>query len=165
MPSYLLNFTTSGGPQSARFTFDEDSPLVTQVPQVVEELRLRGLVIQGAPDDELAVYSNGNEVDLNSSPRALGLVTTRPVELRMRSRPIQSHYILAGSYFPRAAYAGILLGMSAAAVAWCVGLMLYDISRIDVAYSALDLFLALAFGACVGAALHGFCILRNFCRF
>ncbi len=162
MPSYQVTFASLDGPQATRFTFDDDAPLEVQVPQVVEEMRLRGLVIQGAPDDELVVLWNGAEVDLRRSPRDLGLQVARPLELRMRPRPVQSHTIVAAHYFTKAGYAGTLLGASAATVAWMIGLLITDISRLPLSYAALDLLAALLFGGITGAALHGFSAYRRF---
>jgi hypothetical protein len=162
VPSYQITFATPDGPQTTRFTLDDDIPLDVQVPQVVEELRLRGQVIQGASDDELAVFWNGIEVDPRETPRGAGMVVARPIELRMRPRPVQSHTIVAAGYLAKAGYAGVLLGASAATLAWTAGLTLADISSLPISYAALDIALALMFGGAVGAALHGFAAYRRF---
>lgn len=162
MPSYQVTFATPDGPHATRFTFDDDAPLEVQVPQIVEELRLRGIVIQGAPDDELAVLWNGAEVDLRRSPRDVGMLVARPIELRMRPRPVQSHTIVAAGYLSKAGYASVVLGASAGLVAWLVGLLLSDISALPLSYAALDVILALMFGASVGGAITAFEAYRRF---
>lgn len=162
MPSYQVTFVTPDGPQATRFTFDDDAPLDVQVPQIVEELRLRGLVIEGAPDDELTVLWNGAEVDLRRSPRDVGMLVARPIELRMRPRPVQSHTIVAAQYLTKAGYAGVMLGTSAALIVWLLSLLLTDISRLPLSYAALDVLIALAFGAAVGGAIQAYDAYRRF---
>lgn len=155
MPSYLFAYSTPAGPQSARFTLDEDGALDVQVGQVIEELWQRGNAIQGAPDDELAIFWNGAEVDSRQTPRALGIVTSRPIELRMRPRPVVSHQFFAEAYFPRAAYAAVVAGMMGGVLAWLVGLLIIDLPPFMPGYAALDVAMAALLGACIGAAVLG----------
>ena len=70
--------------------------------------------------------------------------------------------LVAARYISKAGYAGVLLGATAATLAWIAGLTLVDISALPVSYTALDILLALAFGGAVGAVPHGFGAYRRF---
>jgi hypothetical protein len=162
MASYPVTFTTNRGPQSATFQLEADSSLGIQIGQVIEELALQGQIIRGGPEDELAVYWNGTELDTTKSLRALGVSPTRPLELRMRARAPVSHHFVAESYFPKASYVAMLLGFTGGLVAWLIGLTISDVGDMLPTYRALDLVIAVALGACIGAPLAGFEAYRRF---
>src|SRR4051812_19884979 len=120
MPAYAVEFTTDRGPQRVQFTLDGDRPLSPQVAQIVEELRQRGIFVQGGMDDELGAFWNGAELDEGHTPEELGINPSRPLELRIR-RPAQPIASEAGALapsdaplFPKGAYAAALTGFGGA---------------------------------------------------
>ncbi len=84
MPSYVVEFESSFGPERRLFTLDDDRVLHAQLTQVLEELRQSDRVVEGGPNDILAAYWNGEELDLARTLGALGVTTQRPLVLRMR---------------------------------------------------------------------------------
>lgn len=86
MPTYLVDFETASGPHRERFTIDADRALGVQVRRVLEDLRLRGVVLRGGHEDELEILWNGVVVDAHLSPEQLQLEPHRPLQLRMRRR-------------------------------------------------------------------------------
>ena len=84
MPTYHIDLVTERGLQRVPFTLDDDRPLGGQMRHVLEELRQRGLVLRGGPEDELMVIWNSREVDAEQTPQALRLSPLYPIELKMR---------------------------------------------------------------------------------
>jgi hypothetical protein len=166
VPTYLVQYTTPESEHAERFTLDDDLPLQPQVPQVVEEIRLRGRILRGGPDDELAVFWNGVELNLAQAPRELGISPSRPLELKMRPRAQVSHRLVADRYLPKASYAGTLIGATAAAACWAIGLCVFDLPALPERVSAFapalaDALLAGLVGFGVGGAVLGFAAYRN----
>jgi hypothetical protein len=157
VPSYLIQYTTPTDVHAAHFTLDDDAPLEAQVRQVVEELRLQGHILRGGPSDELAVFWQESELDLRQTPRTLGVRSSRPLELRMRPRPVASHQLIGDRYLSRVTYAAVMLAMTAAATAWGLGLLVHDHPALPAPWGAViadGLFGALV-GVCVGATVMG----------
>ncbi|HEX2091085.1 MAG TPA: hypothetical protein VHG28_01740, partial [Longimicrobiaceae bacterium] len=163
MPTYTVEFTTREGPQRGLFTIDHDRELGPQVRQVLEELRQRGLVIEGGPTDELAVFWNGRELDLNRSASEQDVSPRRELQFRMQPRrreaasrapappPPTIHRIL----LPRGAYAALLVGFAAGLLAWTATLPFRDLNRLIPTYARLDLLAGTILGAVVGAFVLG----------
>ena len=90
MPAYSFDFATADGAQRVAFTLDDDRPLAPQLFQILEELRQRGLVIRGGPDEEIGAFWNGVDLDQARTPQELGLSPARQIELRMRPPPAKA---------------------------------------------------------------------------
>ncbi len=88
MPGYVVEFESSFGPERRLFTLDENRALHPQLTQVLEELRQSDRVVEGGPDDTLAAYWNGEELDLTQTLATVGATTQRPLVLRMRPKPV-----------------------------------------------------------------------------
>jgi hypothetical protein len=157
VPSYLIQYTTPSDVHAAHFTLDDDAPLEPQVRQVIEELRLQGHVLRGGPSDELAVFWQGQELDLRQSPRTLGVRASRPLELRMRPKPVASHQLIGDRYLSRVSYAAVLLGAMAASAVWALGLLVHDLPPVPASWQhlAADGWFAALLGVVIGGVVSG----------
>ena len=162
MPTYNVDLTTDRGLNRVPFTLDDDRPLGPQVHHILEELRQRGLVLRGGPDDELAVRWNGREVDGTKTPEGLGLNALYPIELRMRSRRAapaaeRRPEPPATPVLPRGGYVGMVSGLTGAALAWAASaFLLVDLPAFLPNYGMLDVVVAgLLFGL-IGGFVVGF---------
>ena len=107
-----------------------------------EELRQRGLVIRGGPNDEIAAFWNGVEVDQSQTAEQLGLSPRLPIELRLRPAPSKAprrapelppqHFIAKG--WAVAALAGFF----GALVAWTLAAGFVDLGDVVDSYAELD---------------------------
>jgi hypothetical protein len=158
MPSYLFDVTTETGVERHSFTLDDDRPLGPQVTQVLEELRLRGVILRGSHDDDLAVIAGGRELNLAQRPAELGMTPARPVELRMRERAIDA---IADRSLPRGVVASSVMGYIGGFVAWILVSFWTDTVGIISTYARLDVATMLVLGAVVGAAVLGGVALRT----
>jgi len=165
MPTYNVDLTTDRGLNRVPFTLDDDRPLGPQVQHILEELRQRGLVLRGGPEDELAVRWNGREVDASKTPQGLGLTALYPIELRMRSRraapqaaaPVRRQEPPATPVLPRGGYIGLVSGLTGAAIAWAASaFLLVDLPAFLPNYGMLDVLVAVLLGALVGGFVVGF---------
>jgi hypothetical protein len=160
MPAYFVDFTTPDGPRRLRFTLDADRPLGAQVHQILEEMRQRGVVLVGGPRDELGVYWNGADLELDRSPDVLGVTPDRALELRMRPRPLRARPAPPPEppvtpFFPPTAYAAPIAGAAGALAAWgAAAVLLADLGPWLPTYRALDGAAAALLGAGVGAAVR-----------
>jgi hypothetical protein len=164
MPTYHVDLVTDNGLQRVPFTLDDDRPLGAQVRHVLEELRQRGLVLRGGPEDRLAVVWNGREVDLEQTPEALRISPLYPIELKMR-RPEPRAAVRseppAKPFLPKGSYIGAVAGFTGAALAWVTGTLFTDLGDVLVSYGALDLVVAALLGAGVGVVVTGLAALRR----
>ncbi len=162
MPTYNVDLTTDRGQNRVPFTLDDDRPLGPQVQHILEELRQRGLVLRGGPDDELAVRWNGKEVDPAKTPQHLGLTAYYPIELRMRSRRAapaaeRRQEPPATPVLPRGGYIGMVSGLTGAALAWAASaFLLVDLPAFLPNYGMLDVVVAVLLGGFVGGFVVGF---------
>jgi hypothetical protein len=158
MPTYHVDLTTERGQQRVPFTLDDDRPLGPQVRHVLEELRQRGIVLRGGPEDRLAVVWNGREVDLEQTPERLRLSPHYPIELTMR-RPAPRAALRAEPparpFLAKGSYIGAVSGFTGATVAWFAGTQFTDLGDVLVSYGALDLAVVSLLGAAVGLAVSG----------
>jgi hypothetical protein len=161
MPAYAVEFTSREGPQRSQFTIDHDRELGPQVRQVLEELRQLGVMIEGGPEDELAVYWNGRELDLARSAAEQGVSPRRELQLRMQPRRREAVSAVAapararGLALPRGAYAAPLTGFAGGLLAWTAILPLRDLNRLISTYARLDLLAGAVLGAAVCACVLG----------
>ena len=160
MPSYAFDVTTEQRVERHQFTLDHDRPLRPQVTQVLEELRQRGIVLKGAPDDELGVFWRGGALDVAASPAALGISPAHPVELRMRPRAVVA-VPPAPPSMPKGILASIALGHAGAVVAWMITGLWADTGAVMPTYVRLDQLTMLVLGSLVGAAILGGAALRT----
>jgi hypothetical protein len=158
MPSYLFEVTTEQGVERHSFTLDDDRPLGPQVTQVLEELRLRGVMLRGAHSDELAVIADGRELNLAQRPVELGMSTARPVQLRMRERVADP---IADQSLPRGVLASSVMGYLGALAAWILVSFWTDTTGLLATYARLDVAVMLVLGALVGSAVLGGMALRT----
>ncbi|HEX8210562.1 MAG TPA: FHA domain-containing protein [Longimicrobium sp.] len=158
MPAYFVEFATAEGPKRLRFTLDPERSLGPQVHQILEEMRQRGLLLSGGPRDELGVYWNGADLELDRSPEALGVTPDGPLELRMRPRPSRAPAAAPeppiAPYFPRSTYAAPLAGAAGALLGWLVTSMLTDLGPWLTSYRTLDLAAAALLGAGIGVGVR-----------
>lgn len=161
MPAFIVDFTTERGPGRRRFTLDQERPLAPQLSQVLEELLREDLVLSGGAADELVAAWNGRDLDAARSPAALGITPERPVELRMR-RPcaVSSARVPipepgVDRLPPRGVYAGAVVGLAGAWVAWALLGAVVELGSVVHSYARLDLVAGAALGAGVGAAVLG----------
>ena len=166
MPAYAVEFATAEGPRRLRFTLDPERSLGPQVHQILEEMRQHGVLLSGGPRDELGVYWNGADLELDRSPEALGVTPDRPVELRMRPRPARAPAPEPPitPYFPRSAYAAPLAGAAGALLGWLAASMLTDLGPWLPSYRALDLAAAALLGAGTGLGLRTAAAVRKGAR-
>lgn len=159
MPAYVLDFLSGDGPQRRRYTLDDEYPLRGQLEHVLADLERGGVVLQGGPTDELAVYWAGRELDATEPPRALGISPDRPLELRMQRRrppvtlPAPAPEPAPEAFTPHSVYAGATLGLTAGALAWAAAAALTDRGPLLDRAARLDGAAALLWGGVVGAAL------------
>ena len=168
MPAFAVEFLTEEGPRRAQFTLDPERELGPQVRQVLEELRQHGMVVAGAPGDELTVLWNGRELDLGATPAALGVTPQRALDIRMRPavRPAPPPAPAAipsvrVRRFTRGAYAGILTGMAGGLLGWGASAWVRDLGPLLSTYTRLDLLVGAVLGAAVGVAVLGGGALRR----
>ncbi len=165
MPAYTVDFATAEGPRRLRFTLDPERPLGPQVHQVLEEMRQRGLFLSGGPKDELGVYWNGANLELDRSPNALGVTPDRPLELRMRPRATRAaappQELPITPHFPRSAYAAPLTGAAGALLGWLAASMPVDLGPWLASYRTLDLAVAALLGAGTGLGICAAAALRR----
>jgi hypothetical protein len=168
MPAYAVEFATAEGPRRLRFTLDPERSLGPQVHQILEEMRQRGLLLSGGPRDELGVYWNGADLELDRSPEALGVTPDRPLELRMRPRPARAPAATSEPpitrYFPRSAYAAPLAGAAGALLGWLAASTLTDLGPWLTSYRTLDLAAAALLGAGTGLGVRTAAVVRNGAR-
>ena len=159
MPAYVLDFLSGDGPQRRRYTLDDEYPLRSQLEHVLADLERGGVVLQGGPTDELAVYWAGRELDAAEPPRALGISSDRPLELRMQRRrptvtlPAPVPESAPEAFTPRGVYAGATLGLTAGALAWAAAAVLTDRGPLLDRAARLDGVAALLWGTLVGAGV------------
>lgn len=158
MPSYLFEVTTEHGVERHSFTLDDDRPLGPQVTQVLEELRLRGVMLRGGHDDELAIIWDGRELGQAQRPAELGISPARPVQLRMRERDADA---TADDSLPRGVLASAVMGYLGAFAAWMLSGAWTDTTSTITNYARLDMATMLLLGALVGGALLGGMALRT----
>lgn len=158
MPSYWFDVAATSGVQRVAFSIDHDRPLGPQVTQVLEELRQRGVVLQGGRDDELGVYWNGRALDLRALPTALGIAPDRPIELRMRER---EQMVAASNALPRSIVAATLLGYAAGVLAWAAVSLANLPAHFTSDYARLDQITMLLIGMIVGGVTLGGVALRT----
>ena len=164
MPTYNVDLVTERGLERVPFTLDDDRPLGPQVRHVLEELRQRGIVLRGGPEDELSVAWNGRSLDLAQTPEVLRIGPLYSLELRMlrRTGPKAARpEPPAKPFLPKGGYLGLVSGLSGAALAWLAGSLFTDLGTVLVSYGALDLTVAAILGGFVGAAILGFAALRR----
>ncbi len=158
MPAYHVDLTTDRGLQRVPFTLDDERPLGGQVRNVLEELRQRGLVLRGGPEDELTVVWSGRELDLARSPQSQGITPMYPLELRMRNRAVARarKEPPPQPFLAKAAYLGPVAGFTGAAIGWALSSLLTDLGDVINSYGALDLTVATLLGGSIGAFVLGF---------
>ncbi|MEZ4455815.1 MAG: FHA domain-containing protein [Gemmatimonadales bacterium] len=165
MPTFHVDLVTDRGLQRVPFTFDDDRPLGSQLGHILEELRQRGVVLRGGPEDELSVLWNGREIDQSRTLSALGLTPHYPIELRMRRRAAAAAARSeppATPFLPKAGYQGAVAGVTGAVLAWAIAaLALADLPGFLAGYGALDVFVAGLLGALIGALVLGVRALRR----
>ncbi|HEX8672151.1 MAG TPA: hypothetical protein VF710_09690 [Longimicrobium sp.] len=156
MPAYAVEFATAEGPRRLRFTLDPERPLGPQVHQILEEMRQHGVLLSGGPRDELGVYWNGADLELDRTPETLGVTPDRPLELRMRPRParVPAPEPPITPHFPRSAYAAPLAGAAGALLGWLAASTLTDLSPWVPSYRTLDLAAAALLGAGTGVGVR-----------
>lgn len=168
MPAYAIEFATAEGPRRLRFTLDPDRPLGQQVHQILEEMRQHGVLLSGGPGDELGVYWNGIDLELDRSPEALGVTPDRPLELHMRPRPARAPTAAPEPpitpYFPRSAYAAPLAGAGGALLGWLAASTLTDLGPWLTSYRSLDLAAAALLGAGTGLGVRTAAAVRKGAR-
>ena len=159
MPAYAFDFTTDSGAERLQFTLDDDRPLAPQLFQVHEELRQRGKIIRGGPNDEIGAFWNGTELDQTKSPQQLGLSTGRPIELRMRPAPAKTPRRAPEPpiqpFVAKGWGVAALAGFIGALLAWTIASGIVDLGDVVDDYAQLDGIVAVVFGVCVGAAAIG----------
>jgi hypothetical protein len=160
MPSYLFEVTTEQGIERHNFTLDDDRTLGPQVVQILEELRLRGIVLRGSHDDELGVFWEGRELSLTQRPGEQGIAASRPVSLRMRERVVPVIDIVDHSV-PRGVLASSVFGYVGALLAWIIVGFWTDTSSILSSYARIDQLTMALLGATIGAAVLGGIALRT----
>jgi len=151
MPSYLFEVTTATDTERYPFTLDDDRPLGPQVRQVLEELRLRGVVLKGGHSDELGVYWMGRELDASKRPGELEISPARPIELRMREGPLAAPPV--DHTLPRGVLASALLGYAGGVIAWLLAGINAGPARFTADYNRLDQITMVLLGAIVGACV------------
>lgn len=164
MPTYNVDLVTERGLERVPFTLDDDRPLGPQLRHVLEELRQRGLVLKGGPEDELSVAWNGRPLDLQQTPQTLRIGPLYSIELRMQRRAgprAARPEPPARPFLPKGAYLGLVGGLSGAALAWLATSFFTDLGTVLVSYGALDLVVATFLGGFVGAAVLGLAALRR----
>ncbi len=164
MPTYHVDLVTDRGLQRVPFTLDDDRPLGGQLTHVLEELRQRGVVLRGGPEDELGVRWNGRDLDLGRTPQALGLTTLHSIELKMRRRLSRAEARTeppARPFLARGTYLGAVAGLTGAGVGWALSEILTDLGSLIDNYGTLDLVVLSLLGACIGGALLGVGALRK----
>jgi hypothetical protein len=168
MPAYAVEFATAEGPRRLRFTLDPERLLGPQVHQILEEMHQRGMLLSGGPRDELGVYWNGADLELDRSPEALGITPDRPLELRMRPRPARAAAAPpeppVTPYFPRSAYAAPLSGAAGALLGWLAASTLSDLGPWLTSYRLLDLTVAALLGAGTGLGVRAAAAVRKGAR-
>jgi hypothetical protein len=156
MPTYHVDLITDRGLQRVPFTLDDDRPLGSQIYHVLEELRQRGVVLRGGPEDELGAIWNGRDLDTARTPQALRLSPLYPIELKMRRRSSQAKEQRveppAQPFLPKGSYLGTIAGLSGAAIAWVVTTLFTDLGDVLSSYGALDITVAAVLGAGIGGA-------------
>jgi len=156
MPSYVIEFDSSHGPERRLFTLDDDRTLEIQLFQVLEELRQSGRVLQGAPGDELAASWNGNELTMHAPLSTLGVDGSRPLVLRMRPRPTvvaPAARVPASRYTMRHVVLPPVEGALGALAAWGLAGFLTDLRSPIVSVDRADLAVAVLLGGAIGLAL------------
>jgi hypothetical protein len=165
MPAYSVEFDTAQGPRRLRFTLDPERSLGPQVHQILEEMRQRGVVLSGGPQDELGVFWNGADLELDRSPDALRVTPDRPLELRMRPRPVRApaapNEPPVRRHFPRSAYAAPLAGAAGALLGWLAASTLTELGPWLASYRTLDLAVAALLGAGTGLGVRVASALRR----
>jgi hypothetical protein len=168
MPAYAVEFATAEGPRRLRFTIDPERSLGPQVHQILEEMRQHGVLLCGGPRDELGVYWNGADLELDSTPEALGVTPDRPLELRMRPRPARAPTTAPEPpitpYFPRSAYAAPLAGAAGALLGWLAASTLTDLGSWLTSFRTLDLAAAALLGAGTGVGVRAAAAVRKGAR-
>ena len=159
MPAYTFDFTTDAGARRLQFTLDDDRALAPQLFQVHEELNQRGLVIRGGPNDELAAFWNGTEVDATRTAQQLGLSPLQPIELRMRpapsKAPARAPEPSPHSFVVKSWGVALLAGFFGALIAWTISAGLLDLGPAVDTYAELDGVVAVLLGVCVGTLAVG----------
>ncbi|HEX8455177.1 MAG TPA: hypothetical protein VF647_24065 [Longimicrobium sp.] len=166
MPAYAVEFATPEGPRRLRFTLDPERSLGPQVHQILEEMRQHGVLLSGGPRDELGVYWNGADLQLDRTPEALGVTPDRPLELRMRPRPacVPAPEPPITPYFPRSAYAAPLAGAAGALLGWIAASTITDLGAWLTSYRTLDLAAAALLGAGTGVGVRAAGAMRKGAR-
>lgn len=159
MPTYHVDLATERGIQRVPFTVDDDRPLGPQMLHILEELRQRGLVMRGGPEDELAITWSGRELDGAQTPQRLQLSPLYPIELKMRrkSAPAARRAEPAATPFlPKSGYLGPVAGVTGAGLAWVLTATLFtDLGDVLSSFGALDIAVAAVLGAGIGLVLLG----------
>lgn len=160
MPTYNVDLTSERGDyQRIPFTLDDDRPLGAQLRHVLEELRARGTVLRGGPEDELGVSWNGAPLDLTKTLQALRVTAHHPIVLAMqrraaprasRAEPAPIPFLARGTYF------GAIAGFTGAVFAWILATYaLADLPPFLGSYGALDLAVGALLGGLAGAFILG----------
>lgn len=162
MPNYEFELNTQTGRERSTFTLEDDRPLGPQVDEILAELRARGMVLEGAPEDRPAIYWFSEEMDPSMTPGELGISRLRPIEIVMVS-PAEEFEEEAppAKFFPRGAYSSGLLGFAGGLLAWIVGTLLTDLSVFIDSFHRLDILTATYFGSFVGCLVLGGVALRS----
>ena len=159
MPTYHVDLATDRGPQRVPFTLDDDRPLQPQMIHILEELRQRGIVLRGGPEDEVVIVWSGREVDGGQTPERLKLSPAYPIELKMRRRGLAAARRpepAATPFLPRSGYIGLVAGVTGAGIAWVVTATLFtELGDVLTSYGSLDTAVAAVLGGLVGAILLG----------
>jgi hypothetical protein len=164
MPTYHVDLVTDRGLQRVPFTLDDDRPLGGQLNHVLEELRQRGVVLRGGPEDELGVRWNGRDLDVGRSPQALGLTPLHSIELKMRRRLSRAEARTEPPPTPflaRGTYLGAVAGLTGAGLGWVASQGFTDLGSLIDNYGVLDLVVLALLGALVGGMLLGLGALRK----
>ncbi len=164
MPTYNVDLVTDRGLQRVPFTLDDDRPLGGQLSHILEELRQRGVVLRGGPEDELGVKWNGRDLDSARTPQALGLSPLHSIELKMRRRASRAEARAepaAKPFLARGTYLGAAAGLSGAALGWALSQTFTDLGSLIDNYGALDLLVLGLLGGAIGAAVLGVAALRK----
>jgi hypothetical protein len=159
MPAYAFDFTTAAGAQRLQFTLDDDRPLAPQLFQVHEELRQRGLILAGGPDDEIGAFWNGVDLDQTKTPKQLSLSPIRPIELRLRPPPQKAPRRAPEApirpFMAKGWGVAALAGFFGALVAWVIASGFVDLGEVVDDYAQLDGVVAVLLGMGVGAMTLG----------
>ena len=159
MPTYHVDLATERGLQRVPFTLDDDRPLQPQMVHILEELRQRGIVVCGGPEDEMVIVWSGREIDGGQTPERLRLTPLYPIELKMRHRgspAARRSEPAATPFLPRSGYIGPVAGVTGAGIAWVVTATLFtDLGDVLSSYGSLDIAVAAVLGATIGAVLLG----------